>query len=232
MPTALCAPAGSKPASPPSLPAPTSSRASLAPFAAIASPGSSSTATRPASGALPAGAPTETDTRNLAVRRAVFERLRFDERFRRVGDTAFGLHAERLGCRVAYAPAMRVDHDHDRGLRIFAAQQVCHGWGAQRLMLESPGLPWHGGQLRQVARLAPRISSLPGRPVLAGGLRRASLAAAGALEAAAPRLPFPVAAALLAGIDKTALLAGHLSYRPGDPEPSPSGLLGRRLPRD
>lgn len=181
---------------------------------------------------LPAGAPTETDTRHLAVRRTVFERLRFDERFRRVGDTALGLHAERLGFRVAYTPSMRVDHHHDRDLRTFAAQQVCHGWGAQRLMLESPGLPWHGGHLGRVARLAPRLARVPAGRLVARTLQQASLSAAGALQWAAPTQPFGVAAAALAVIDKAALLAGHLSYRPGDPEPSPSQLLGRRLPRD
>lgn len=181
---------------------------------------------------LRAGSPTETDTRNLAVRRAVFDRLRFNEAYRRVGDTEFGLRAEAAGFRVGYAPAMRVEHAHDEDLRVFAAKQFCHGWGAQRLMTETPGLPWRGAQLRRWERHGGRIRRLPGRRALSRGLARGALLAAGALDRAGERLPWPAAYAAAAAIDKAALLAGHLAFEPGDPEPSPSGVLGRRLARD
>lgn len=178
------------------------------------------------------GAPTETDTRNLAVRRAVFSQLVFNERYRRVGDTEFGLRAEQLGYRVGYAPTMRVDHDHDDDLRVFAAKQVCHGWGAQRLMEEVPGIRWHGGHLRLVAQLTGLVRRLPGRGVAARMLRFLALAGAGGLQRGAGALPWPVAYGALTVVDKVGLLAGHLSYRGGEPEPSPSELLGRRLLRD
>ncbi|MCX7618372.1 glycosyltransferase [Tepidiforma sp.] len=181
---------------------------------------------------LAAGSPTDTDTRNLAVRRGVFERLRFNEAYRRVGDTEFGLRAEAAGFRVGYAPAMRVEHAHDDDLRVFAAKQFCHGWGAQRLMTERPGLPWHGAQLRRWDRHGGRVRRLPGRRALSRALARGALAAAGALERGGERLPWPAASAAMLAIDKAALLAGHLAFEPGDPEPSPSGVLGRRLPRD
>ncbi len=178
------------------------------------------------------GDPLEVDTRNLAVRREVFERLAFNERFRRVSDTEFGLRAELLGFRVGYAPEMRVDHDHDEDLRVFAAKQVCHGWGAQRLMFEAPAIRWHGGHLRLVHRATAFIGRLPGRQATARALAGAALSAAGLLERTASRLPWAAAYGALTVIDKAALLAGHLMYAEGQPEPSPSELLGRRLPRD
>lgn len=177
------------------------------------------------------GDPTEVDTRNLAVRRAVFERLAFNERFRRVSDTEFGLQAELFGFRVGYAPRMRVDHDHDADLRVFAAKQVCHGWGAQRLMCEERAIRWHGGHLRFVHRATAFIERLPGRQAAARALAGTAVFAAGLLQRA-PRLPWSAGYGALTVIDKAALLAGHLMYAEGQPEPSPSGLLGRRLPRD
>jgi len=175
---------------------------------------------------------TETDTRNLAVRRQVFDTVRFNENYRRVSDTEFGLVAEARGSRVAYAPAMRVDHDHDPDLLVFVAKQVCHGWGAQRLMREHPEVRWHGGHLKLVARLSDRIAPLPGSRAPAWLCERAALGGAWLLQRAAGRLPEPLGFAWLTALDKLAALAGHFSYRPGAPEPSPSGILGRRLARD
>lgn len=178
------------------------------------------------------GEPTECDTRNLAVRRSVFETIRFDVRFRRVGDTQFGLQAEEAGFRVAYAPAMRVDHAHEEDLRLFAAKQVCHGWGAQRLMQEDPGVAWHGGHLKTVARVSHWMAPRRGTGLLAKAFARAAIVNAGLLQRSVERVPGDIAFWWLTGIDKLAALGGHLSYRPDAPEPSPSGLLGRKLTRD
>lgn len=178
------------------------------------------------------GDATECDTRNLAVRRNVFEAIRFDARFRRVGDTQFGLQAEEAGFRVAYAPAMRVDHAHEEDLRLFAAKQVCHGWGAQRLMQEDPNVAWHGGHLKTVSRVSHWMAPRRGTGPFAMACARAAILSAGVLQRSVERLPAGVAFWWLTGIDKLAALGGHLSYRPGAPEPSPSDLLGRKLPRD
>lgn len=178
------------------------------------------------------GQGTECDTRNLAVRRAVFDRLRFNQAYRRVGDTEFGLLAEAQGFRVVYRPGMRVDHAHDPDLRLFAAKQVCHGWGAQRLMQAHPQLRWHGGHLRLVSQVVTRFHTLTGFTRPGRWLARGTIAAAGPLEGIAGRLPFRVAVALVTAVDKLAGLAGHLMYAPGAPEPSPSELLGRQVPRD
>jgi glycosyltransferase involved in cell wall biosynthesis len=181
---------------------------------------------------LSPGDGTETDTRNMAVRRQVFEAVRFNEIYRRVSDTEFGLVAEARGFRVGYSPAMRVDHDHDPDLQVFVAKQVCHGWGAQRLMREHPEVRWHGGHLKLVARFSDRIAPLPGSRALAWLCERSALGGAWLLQRCAGRLPEAAGFAWLTALDKLAALAGHLSYRPGAPEPSPSGILGRRLPRD
>ena len=180
---------------------------------------------------MAAGAATECDTRNLAVRREVFAFVTFNEAFRRVGDTEFGLMAEQQGFRVGFAPEMQVLHAHDRRLDLFAAKQVCHGWGAQRLMREQPGLPWHGGHLQLTARIGPRLRYLPGHWLIGRMLAAGAIAGARGLERAA-RVPLRVAVPMLGLVDKVAGLAGHLMYRPAAPEPSPSSLLGRRLPRD
>jgi glycosyltransferase involved in cell wall biosynthesis len=175
---------------------------------------------------------TECDTRNLAVWRGVFERLRFDERYYRVGDTELGLVAESLGFRVVYCPEMRVDHAHERDLARFAAKQVCHGWGAQRLMQEHPEIRWHGGHLQIVGRLAGQLGTLRGAHSFGLILARAAILGGELTQALSERLPYPLSAAALTGVDKLAGLGGHLIYAPGGVEPSPSQLLKRPLARN
>ena len=182
--------------------------------------------------ALRPGAPVECDTRNLAVRRAVFDRLRFNEAYRRVGDTELGLRAEALGFRVAFAPAMRIRHAHEPALDVLIAKQICHGWGAQRLMHEAPGLPWHGGHLRLAAKWGPGIRRIPGHRRAGAVFATLSIYAARALDRLGPRLPFRLSLVLLGALDKSAGLAGHLMYKPDASEPSPSALLNRPLPRN
>ncbi len=181
---------------------------------------------------LAAGDGTECDTRNLAVRRQVFERLKFEDRYRRVGDTEFGLVAESLGFRVWYEPGMRVAHDHDEDLRLFAAKQACHGWGAQRLMRTHRDIRWHGGHLKTVAKVSDLLAKLPGTTLLGRACIRAAVLSAGALQWQANRVPGWLGFAWLTAIDKLAALGGHLTYRPGAEEPSPSKILGVRQARD
>ncbi|MBI5948305.1 MAG: glycosyltransferase [Chloroflexi bacterium] len=178
------------------------------------------------------GEASECDTRNLAVRREVFEHLHFNDRFRRVGDTEFGLVAEQLGYRVAYWRAMQVDHAHEAELATFVAKQVCHGWGAQRLMRDHPGITWHGGHLRAVARASRWTRWLPGHRRAGWWLARGSVRVAGALDRRGRRLPLGAALAVMAVLDKSAALGGHLLYEAGTPEPAPSHLIGRAHPRE
>jgi glycosyltransferase involved in cell wall biosynthesis len=175
---------------------------------------------------------TECDTRNLAVRRSVFGQVRFPDDWRRTGDTYFGLVAEAAGFRVAYCPGMRVDHAHEPDLPLFVAKQLCHGWGAQRLMRERPALKWHGGHLALVARLSRWTVRLPGQRLFATALGKATIAAARLLQGASPRLPLRVTGLLLAALDKIAALAGHLLFEGKEAEPRPSALLGREALRD
>jgi GT2 family glycosyltransferase len=174
----------------------------------------------------------ECDTRNLAVRRSVFQSLRFNDSVRRAADTEFGLLAEQAGHRVAYWPAMRVDHAHETSLATFVAKQVCHGWGAQRIMREHPGIEWHGGHLKLVARISGYTASIPGQPSAGRILGRCSISSAKLLQRLLPRLPMRLAALALGALDKSAALAGHLMYEGGSPEPVVSDLLGERHPRD
>lgn len=178
------------------------------------------------------GDPTECDTRNLAMSRRVFDTVRFEERYRRVGDTEFGLRAEAEGFRVAYQPAMYVDHEHERDLPLFAAKQACHGWGAQRLMQEHPEVEWHGGHLKAVARVSKRLATGPGTGFIARACIRGAILNAALLQRCASKLPMAAGFWWLTGVDKLAALGGHFSYRTGTPEPSPSEILRRPLPRD
>jgi hypothetical protein len=127
---------------------------------------------------------------------------------------------------------MRVAHWHDEHLDQFVAKQVCHGWGAQRLMRAAPDLPWHGRDLKLASTWGPRLGRIPGMRLAGRGLAAVSIAMAPILERIAGMMPFQLAVALLGGLDKAAGLAGHLMYEPRGVEPSPSVLLGRRLPRD
>ncbi len=176
---------------------------------------------------LAPGDSTECDTRNLAVRREVFDRVRFNGAWRRASDTEFGLMAEGAGAAVEYCPAMRVQHSHNPDLRIFVAKQICHGWGAQRIMREHPEVWWHGGHLRIVAAVSRVVGYWPLNVWGAPAIGRAALAGASALERWGGVLPFRLQAALLTALDKAGALAGHLMYELGGEEPRPSVLAGR-----
>jgi GT2 family glycosyltransferase len=178
------------------------------------------------------GAPTECDTRNMAVRKRVFEELRFNADFRRVGDTEFGLLAESLGFRVGYAPEMRVDHDHDHRLDTFIAKQVCHGWGAQRLIVSYPDIRWHSGHLRFWASHMAFASRIRGRRAAGRTLARCVVAGARTLQRRRRTFPPGAVRGALSTLDKLGLLSGHLMYEPGAAEPAPSEFLGRQLRRE
>ncbi|MEX0783424.1 MAG: glycosyltransferase [Dehalococcoidia bacterium] len=173
------------------------------------------------------GEGTECDTRNLAVHRRVFGEVGFPVDWRRTGDTYLGLMAEAAGFRVAYWPAMRVDHRHDTDLAMFVAKQICHGWGAQRIMREHPEAQWHGGHLRFVARIARSSARLPGQHRMAGVLGGTMVRGGGLLDRLKPVLPAPIAGVMLLILDKGAALAGHLLFEAGGEEPRLSDIVGR-----
>lgn len=173
------------------------------------------------------GESTECDTRNLAVSRAVFDRVRFNGAWRRASDTEFGLVAEREGAKVEYCPAMRVQHSHNPDLRTFVAKQICHGWGAQRIMREQPDVAWHGGHLRIVAAVSKVIGYWPLNTWGAPAMARIALTGASLLERTDGALPLRITEALLTGLDKLGALSGHLMYELHGEEPRPSQLAGR-----
>jgi hypothetical protein len=179
-------------------------------------------------GAAPGDA-VECDTRNMAARRAVFETLQFNEKFRRVSDTEFGLVAESRGFKIAYWPAMRIDHQHDGQLSLYLAKQVSHGWGAQRLVREMPHLRWHSGRPHEAARVAKTLVRLPGSRTWPRWLMSLTLAAGSVLDrrmkAPAGRLGLLAATAL----DKVSILLGHVLYEAGANEPWPDQVMRGQL---
>ena len=134
---------------------------------------------------------------------------------------------------MAYAPQMQVTHRHDSEIAVFLAKQVCHGWGAQRLMVQRPDVRWHGGHLRAVARVCGLVRRVPARRQLARQLARSALAGGALIDRLGPtRLPFAPTCALVTALDKTAALAGHLSYDESGHEPLVSEVLGRPFARN
>ncbi len=179
------------------------------------------------------GRPTWCDTRNLAVRRTVFDSLRFNDGARRSGDSEFGLLAERAGFRVAYQPGMRVDHFHEDSLAVYLAKKACHGWGAQRITSTHPGIRWHGSHLRLVARVSSLGRRLPKQRQVGRLLAGAAVLGGRVLDGAvARRLPASVAGLPLIALDKLAAIGGHLMYETGGVEPGLADFLRRPVPRD
>jgi len=178
---------------------------------------------------LSPGAPVECDTRNLVVQRKVFDEVRFNDMWRRVGDTEFGLAAEHLGFKVAYWPSLRVKHEHESSLRLFLAKQISHGWGAQRLVRTRPNLQWHSGHAREVAGIASTLGRAPWDRGWTRLLLGLTLVGGGALEARlrarAARLEMQAATAL----DKLSILTGHLLYEAGADEPWPDQVLRKHI---
>ena len=181
---------------------------------------------------VPEGAPTQVDTKNCAVARRVFATERFNDRFRRVADTEFGLVAELHGYRVAFAPKMAVDHANDLDIPLFLAKQVCHGWGSRRIEVTYPGVRWNGGHPGLVRGVVFAARLCPFRRAAGGALAAAVIAAGRVTTRVVTRLPKRVAFWPLTALDKIAAVAGYFLYEGGAPEPSPSELLNRRLMRD
>jgi GT2 family glycosyltransferase len=181
---------------------------------------------------VPEGAPTQVDTKNCAVAKRVFATERFNERYRRVGDTEFGLVAEMHGYRVAFAPGMQVDHANDLDIPLFLAKQVCHGWGSRRIEVTYPGVKWNGGHPALVRVVVFVAKLLPFRRKAGAGLAAAMIAAGRLAQRGITRVPRWAAFWALTSLDKLAAVAGYWLYEGGAPEPSPSALLNRCLMRD
>lgn len=86
--------------------------------------------------------------------------------------------------------------------------------------------------MRPISLTVEMLAKLPGMRLAGRVLARAAIHLSALLERSAPHLPLRVALWLFTFVDKLAGIAGHLLYSPDGAEPSPSGLLGERLPRD
>jgi glycosyltransferase involved in cell wall biosynthesis len=73
------------------------------------------------------------DTRNLALRREILERVPFDPTFRQAGDLDLGLRLHQAGVRVRIVEGLRVAHHHPDSLRALVAREVRRGRGLARL---------------------------------------------------------------------------------------------------
>jgi GT2 family glycosyltransferase len=173
------------------------------------------------------------DTKNMAARREVFDCLAFNPDSRRAEDAEFGREAEALGLRVAFWPAMRVDHRHEERLRVFLAKRVCGGWvmerAAERLAREHAA----PGRKRRLARLGAALPGARTRRVVAFGLVRTTLVAGSSLERLQPIIGERAGGFATRLLGSWAFGAGGFLYLAGFPQPHYASFLdgtaGRNL---
>lgn len=173
------------------------------------------------------------DTKNLAVRRDVFDSVRFDERLLRFEDHAFGFAAAAAGFRVATWPAMRVRHSTDGRFDRYLAKRLVGGW-SRRAAAGRAAPP--GGSVPRPRSLAvaarhwylrmgtrsPWVTSLGWHVAIRGGR---------VLQGALPVVPVPLAGATLAALTWLAVTTGALLHQRGVAQPSVDAVLRGLAPR-
>jgi glycosyltransferase involved in cell wall biosynthesis len=157
-----------------------------------------------------AGAPTRCDGRNMAVRREVLERVQFPADLLRGEDIVFGMLAEAAGFRVAAWPGMRVAHEHEASLAVFAAKRVLSGWCLREASARWPGLRWPYRRGARMEALAGRAAQLPRGRTAAWGAARVAIAAAAGVERAGGVLPMRAAGVALRAAAVAAFGAGGM----------------------
>lgn len=73
------------------------------------------------------------DTRNLALRREVIERVPFDPAFRQAGDIELGLRLHGQGVAIRLEPSMWTGHEHPTSLLAVLRRSIRRGRGLARL---------------------------------------------------------------------------------------------------
>jgi glycosyltransferase involved in cell wall biosynthesis len=139
------------------------------------------------------------DTRNLAIRRRVYDTTPFDTSFRYAGDLDLGLRLHAAGIRIRPSPELRLGHDHPHDLAAVLRRAVRRGRGLAALdRKHRPG----GGSGRASA------GTLGERPLRIGpvDVKRVVLVAARHPVGRAALLP-PVAAGIAATSALLAILA-------------------------
>ncbi len=171
------------------------------------------------------------DGKNLAVRREVFQKVRFDPAYLRHEDFLFGRQATDAGFSRAYWTPMRVDHHHDETLRLHLAKQVVDGW-AKTAMRQRFG--WQNTVAR---RKRTQFRGLRGLVVKLGLQRPVACAWASvalgcgwALERSAPPLPMAFGFRALLFLIALCHGCGAFMQRAGLPQPTVGEVLGRRGP--
>ena len=175
------------------------------------------------------------DTKNVAVRREVFDRVTFDESLYRFEDHAFGFAAIAVGFRSATWPAMRVIAHAEERFDTVVAKSVVGGWARRKVAQlypgRSDGATGRGskpvssafrGILRRVLRGRPRLTAVALRPLVP---------AARGLEGVSPRLPDRVTVAALNALTWYGVAVGMAMFENGMPQPTPGDVLSGRLPR-
>jgi hypothetical protein len=173
------------------------------------------------------------DTKNLAVRRAVFDRVRFREELPRYEDHQFGFEAKGAGFRLTRAPKMLIDFEPDESVALHAAKMMGTGWARAFTVaarMRAGGKPRGGRRSKMRARM---FSAVSGRAWAVTLLARTVLLTGRTIDAAAPALPLTVGGWLARRAASLARTTGQAMQAAGFAAPVTGDLLaGRMPPRD
>jgi hypothetical protein len=164
---------------------------------------------------------------NAAVRRPVFECLRFDESLLRAEDWAFSLAARARGMTCASWPEMQVREGEDTRFATRVGKEVATGWALAEIKLRASGT--RGGGRRVVRVSAGRWKRVPGHRLLFRGWLLWLIAAGWALEGAALAVGAERVRGLAVRLRRAARQSGQVMRQLGLPQPSPAALTRGRV---
>jgi glycosyltransferase involved in cell wall biosynthesis len=164
---------------------------------------------------------------NAAVRRAVFEGLRFDERLLRAEDWAFSLEARARGFTCSRWEEMRIREGEDERFAARVGKEVATGWAIAEIRLRASGTETGGRRVVRVS--AGRWRRMPGHRFLFRAWLLWLIGAGWALEgvasvAGAQRVQGPAVR-----LRRAAQQSGQVMRRLGMPQPSPAALARGRV---
>jgi hypothetical protein len=166
------------------------------------------------------------DTANAAVRRSVFERVRFDVALLRGQDLAFGDEAVAAGFVLRDWPAMQVVIRPDEYLRLRVAKEIMGGWGyAERAIRRAAA---QGRPVRPPVA-ARRLGRLPGVATVFPACLLPCIAAAGVIDCLARLLPLRWLVGPAARLTAIGRRAGRVGRHLGMPPLSPADLARGRV---
>lgn len=166
------------------------------------------------------------DGKNFAARRAVLEQIPFNEASLRGEDIEWNILAEAAGLKVAFWPAMQVDHEHLTELDYALAKRICDVFVIRRMRVSRPEIARKRGATRR-GRLIALMARAPGSRVMARFGARMVLRSGALFQRVGPRLPERLALAIMSGLREGSEVAAWLMVYSGERQPGVERLLRR-----